>query len=461
MESAVGFALAVVLHPDVAAHRNPPPPSATLVTASVVPLPGDVDCNSPAVWDVENRVQTLKVVTSAAGQTGVADGARWDRMGDWAPSLLVDPPPGRLWMESVIADEAGTWYGFYHNEIPAMVCGRPELAMPRIGAARSFDQGASWEDLGIVLEAPPGSEACGTSNQYFVGGVGDMSVVLDHDQTYLYLYFSQYSAEPAAQGIAVARLPWARRDEPVGQVDVWTEGVWLPPEDVEGVDDASTPFIYASSAATYGDGSQGFDDDPSLAALERLRPLNLYGWTKHAFDLLVTRTLSKAKERPPQWAGLKFFNVYGPNEYHKGKMISVVKVKHDEVAAGGPAKLFKSDQPGLADGQQQRDFIWVGDVADVMLWLLDTPRVSGLFNLGTGQARSYLDLAHAVCDAAGQPRQVEFVDMPTKLRGQYQSFTQADMTRLRAAGYPGQFTPLEDGIRRYVRDYLASFDLYA
>ena len=160
-------------------------------------------------------------------------------------------------------------------------------------------------------------------------------------------------------------------------------------------------------------------------------------------------------------AGLKFFNVYGPNEYHKGPMISVVKVKHDEVAAGKPARLFKSDVPGLPDGQQQRDFIWVGDVAEVMLWLLDTPRVSGLFNLGTGQARSYLDLAHAVCDAAGQPRQVEFVDMPTKLRGQYQSFTQADMRKLRDAGYSGQFTPLEAGVRRYIQEYLATEDPYA
>jgi ADP-L-glycero-D-manno-heptose 6-epimerase len=219
-------------------------------------------------------------------------------------------------------------------------------------------------------------------------------------------------------------------------------------------------FIYASSAATYGDGSQGFDDDPSPAALERLRPLNLYGWTKHAFDMLVTRTLMKQRERPPQWVGLKFFNVYGPNEYHKGKMISVVKVKHDEVAAGGPARLFRSDQPGLPDGQQKRDFIWVGDVIDVMLWLMDTPSVNGLFNLGTGQARSYLDLAHAVCDAAGRPRQIEFIDMPTALRGQYQSFTQAPMDRIRAAGYAGQFTPLEEGIRRYVQDHLTQADPY-
>jgi ADP-L-glycero-D-manno-heptose 6-epimerase len=219
-------------------------------------------------------------------------------------------------------------------------------------------------------------------------------------------------------------------------------------------------LVYASSAATYGDGAQGFDDDASVAALSRLRPLNLYGWTKHAFDLLVTRHLIGQREQPPQWAGLKFFNVYGPNEYHKGKMISVVKVKYDEVAAGGPARLFRSDQAGLADGAQARDFIWVGDVVDVLLWLLDTPSVSGLFNLGTGQARSYLDLAHAVCDSAGRPRSVAFIDMPASLVGQYQSYTRAPMDRLRAAGYAGQFTPLEEGIRRYIHNHLAAADPY-
>jgi ADP-L-glycero-D-manno-heptose 6-epimerase len=219
-------------------------------------------------------------------------------------------------------------------------------------------------------------------------------------------------------------------------------------------------MVYASSAATYGNGAQGFDDDPTLAALERLRPLNLYGWTKHAFDLLVARRLTKLPNRPPQWAGLKFFNVYGPNEYHKGRMISVVKVKYDEVATGGAARLFKSDQPDLADGAQARDFIWVGDVVDVMLWLLDTPAVSGLFNLGTGRARTYLDLAHAVSDSAGQPRSVQFIDMPAALQGQYQSFTQAPMDRLRSAGYAGQFTPLEEGIRRYVQDHLGAPDRY-
>ncbi|MGH7212881.1 MAG: ADP-glyceromanno-heptose 6-epimerase [Acetobacteraceae bacterium] len=219
-------------------------------------------------------------------------------------------------------------------------------------------------------------------------------------------------------------------------------------------------FLYASSAATYGDGSAGFDDDGSLAALARLRPLNLYGWTKHAFDQRVARMVAAGEARPPQWAGLKFFNVFGPNEYHKGSMVSVVKVKYYEVAAGKPPRLYQSDQVDLADGAQARDFIWVGDVVDVLLWLLDDPAVSGLFNVGTGRARTYLDLAHAVCDAAGRPRAVEFVEMPEQLRGQYQSFTEASTARLRAAGFPGQFTSLEDGIRRYVQDHLSQPDPY-
>jgi ADP-L-glycero-D-manno-heptose 6-epimerase len=217
-------------------------------------------------------------------------------------------------------------------------------------------------------------------------------------------------------------------------------------------------LIYASSAATYGDGSAGFGDDATIASLEKLRPLNLYGWTKHAFDLRVARAVATRQPHPPQWVGLKFFNVYGPNEYHKGRMISVVKVKHDEVAGGGAARLFRSTEPGLADGAQRRDFIWVGDVVDVLLWLHASPEVCGLFNVGTGHARTYLDLAHAVCDAAGVPRKIEFIDMPDALRGQYQSFTEASMTRLRAAGYAGQFTPLEEGVRRYVQDHLAQPD---
>jgi ADP-L-glycero-D-manno-heptose 6-epimerase len=221
---------------------------------------------------------------------------------------------------------------------------------------------------------------------------------------------------------------------------------------------AGVRLVYASSAATYGDGAHGFDDDPAL--LPRLRPLNLYGWTKHSFDLAVAGMLARGEKRPPQWVGLKFFNVYGPNEYHKGHMVSAVKVMHDALAAGGPARLFRSDRPEIADGAQQRDFIWVGDLVDVMLWLLDGGPAEGLFNLGTGRARSYLELAHAVCDALGRPLDVTFIDMPAALRGQYQSFTEARMDRLRAAGYAGQFTPLEEGVRRYVQSHLAAKDPY-
>jgi len=224
---------------------------------------------------------------------------------------------------------------------------------------------------------------------------------------------------------------------------------------VQWCTDAGKRLIYASSAATYGDGSAGFDDGE---ALSRLRPLNAYGWSKHFVDRRVARLAAQGSPLPPQWVGLKFFNVYGPNEYHKGRMISVVKVKYDEVAAGGAARLFRSTTPGLADGEQRRDFIWIGDVVDVLLWLLDSPDVTGLFNLGSGRARTYVDLANAVCDAAGVARQIEFIDMPDALRGQYQSFTEASVTRLRAAGYAGQFTPLEEGVRRYVQDYLKQSD---
>jgi len=225
---------------------------------------------------------------------------------------------------------------------------------------------------------------------------------------------------------------------------VWATNVDLPQRLFDWCVRHEAQFIYASSAATYGDGRNGFDDDP--AHLTSLRPLNLYGWTKHAFDLRVRA----AHARPRQCVGLKFFNVYGPNEYHKGHMISVVKRKYDEVAAGHPARLFRSDRPDVADGEQQRDFIHVDDTVDAMLWLLDHPDVSGLFNLGTGEARSYRDLAHAVCDAAGRPRAIETIDMPAALHGQYQSYTRARMDRLRVAGYDRPFTSLEDGVARYV-----------
>ncbi|MEO8557736.1 MAG: ADP-glyceromanno-heptose 6-epimerase [Rhodospirillales bacterium] len=217
---------------------------------------------------------------------------------------------------------------------------------------------------------------------------------------------------------------------------------------------AKVPLIYASSAATYGDGSQGFDDDKAIAALQRLRPLNLYASSKHDTDLAIRRMLDAGQPAPPHWAGLKFFNVYGPHEHHKGEQRSIVNKLYDEITARGRAKLFRSHNPDYQDGGQLRDFIWVGDCVDVMLWLLDGKSVSGFFNVGTGQARSFLDVAQATFAAMDRTRDIEFIDMPLSLRDKYQYYTQAEMTRLRAAGYRRAFTSLEHGVRHYVRDYL-------
>ena len=218
------------------------------------------------------------------------------------------------------------------------------------------------------------------------------------------------------------------------------------------------PYVYASSAATYGDGSAGFDDDP--AALASLRPLNPYGWSKLVFDRFVLHEVGEGRAQPPQWVGLKFFNVYGPNEYHKGSMQSVVAQKYPLVAAGKPVTLFASAHPDYPDGGQMRDFIYVADCVDVMLWLLENRRVSGLFNLGTGKARSFADLAAALSAAAGAEPRIEFIPTPEALRGRYQYFTEANMRRLRAAGYRREFTGLEDGVRDYVQRYLSRADRY-
>ena len=223
---------------------------------------------------------------------------------------------------------------------------------------------------------------------------------------------------------------------------------------------AQVPLIYASSAATYGDGSQGFDDEGSIAALARLRPLNGYGWSKHLFDRWVARELAEGQAAPPQWAGLKFFNVYGPNEHHKGGMRSVALQLFEQLSAGQPATLFQSHRPDYADGGQLRDFVWVGDCVAVMLWLLDNPGVSGLFNVGSGKARSFLDLAHAVFAALGRPAEVRFVPTPEAIRERYQYFTEGRIEKLRAAGYDRPATSLEDGVRQFVQDFLQQPDPY-
>lgn len=219
-------------------------------------------------------------------------------------------------------------------------------------------------------------------------------------------------------------------------------------------------LIYASSAATYGDGQAGFNDEFSSTALARLQPLNGYGWSKHLFDRRVADIVEAGGPRPRQWAGLKFFNVYGPNEYHKGAQQSVPVQIYPRAKAGEPAVLFKSHNPKFADGGQMRDFVWIDDCVDVMLWLYDNPQVNGLFNMGTGQARSFADLAKAVFAALGKQPNIRFVDTPEEIRAKYQYFTEAKMVRLRDAGYRKPFTALEDGITRYVQDFLHTADPY-
>jgi ADP-L-glycero-D-manno-heptose 6-epimerase len=221
-----------------------------------------------------------------------------------------------------------------------------------------------------------------------------------------------------------------------------------------------TPFIYASSAATYGDADKGFSDEWSPAALRRLKPLNLYGWSKHLFDLVVAERCSRGEKLPPQWAGLKFFNVFGPNEYHKGEMMSLIAKRFDDAKSGKSVKLFKSHRPGIEDGEQRRDFIYVDDAVAVIRWLLDSPSVSGIFNVGTGHARSFRDLVLAMFSALGRVPNIEYAEMPPAIRDRYQYFTQCEVENLRRAGYNAGFTPLEDAVADYVTQFLDRADRY-
>lgn len=223
--------------------------------------------------------------------------------------------------------------------------------------------------------------------------------------------------------------------------------------------DRQRRFVYASSAATYGNGAQGFEDQDDFESLAALRPLNAYGWSKALFDVFAARQAAR-EYAPPQWAGLKFFNVYGPNEGHKGPMRSVATQIWPSVRDGQSVQLFKSYREGVPDGGQKRDFVYVRDVADVVAWLLASPEVNGVFNLGSGKARTFEDLARAVFAAAGKPPQIDYIPMPATLRDRYQYFTEARMQRLAEAGYSGGFTTLEAGIEDYVRGFLATDDPY-
>lgn len=222
------------------------------------------------------------------------------------------------------------------------------------------------------------------------------------------------------------------------------------------------PLVYASSAATYGAGEWGYNDDHSIS--HQLKPLNPYGVSKNEFDKWVLHQ----KDHPPFWAGLKFFNVYGPNEYHKGRMASVIWHSYRQIQEAGLVKLFRSHKPEYRDGQQLRDFIYVKDVLKVCYWLMQTSleqpdkneQLSGIYNLGTGKARTFEDLVKATFSGMDKAANIEYIDMPEDIRDKYQYFTEANMRKLKAAGYAGDFYSLEEGVDDYVRNYLVSGKYY-
>ena len=216
----------------------------------------------------------------------------------------------------------------------------------------------------------------------------------------------------------------------------------------------NTPIIYASSAATYGMGEFGYDDNHEI--VEKLKPLNPYGDSKNDFD----KWALKQDKQPPFWAGLKFFNVYGPNEYHKGRMASVIFHAFKQIGETGKMKLFRSHNPDFKDGEQLRDFVYVKDLVDVIVWLMENKPASGLYNLGTGKARTFVDLVKATFAAMDKEAVIEFIDTPEDIRDKYQYFTEANMNKLISAGYDKGFTSLEDGVGDYVGNYLKTGSYY-
>ncbi len=228
VRAIVGIATTLLLGWDALGAQGPRTPSARLVSAPQIQLPGDVDSSNPLMWDWVDGTRQLFVVTSWGGVPIRSSGPSVEQLRKGTPITFTTHPGHGVWMESLLADDGGTWYGYYHHERPADECGRPDRQLPRIGAARSSDQGRTWEDLGIVLDAPDGSAQCGSGNRFVLGGVGDVSALLDANSKDIYLFFSQYSGGVERQGIAVARLAWSDRDAPAGKASVFNDGAWLP-----------------------------------------------------------------------------------------------------------------------------------------------------------------------------------------------------------------------------------------
>jgi hypothetical protein len=214
-------------------------PTAVLAEATDAEFVEDTDSNSPGVWDIVDGRRVLYVLNSHSGRPALSAGRGVTNLMTVGPvAWRGSPPPGGVWMEGVVLDEGGTWYGYYHNEIGSPACSGSAKVSPRIGAARSRDRGLTWEDLGPIVEASVGPLTCATRNHYFLGGVGDFSVALDRQRQYLYFFYTQY-LEPSGVGVSMARMPWAARDQPAGQMDVWQRGAWLAPEWYPLDDDAA------------------------------------------------------------------------------------------------------------------------------------------------------------------------------------------------------------------------------
>lgn len=242
-------------------------PTAQLVRAVPVELPGQIDSNSPAVWEIVDGTPTLIVLTSVAGQPHRAAGIRIGALDEMGPVGFSRRPPHGVWMEAVLADVDGSWYGYYHNEIPAdELCGDPARVVPRIGAARSTDFGATWEDLGVILETPARTHVCDSQNHYFVGGVGDFSAVLDQHSRDVYFFYSQYVSREWGQGVAVARMAWADRDEPAGRLATWTRGVWLPARTFQMADEDDARWLYPVASPIYPVAESWHRDGPDVDA---------------------------------------------------------------------------------------------------------------------------------------------------------------------------------------------------
>ncbi|MEE2745998.1 MAG: ADP-glyceromanno-heptose 6-epimerase [Pseudomonadota bacterium] len=224
--------------------------------------------------------------------------------------------------------------------------------------------------------------------------------------------------------------------------------------------DNNSRLIYASSAATYGNGNLGFFDNDSVDYLKNLKPLNVYGRSKNQFDIWVAEEIKRGSRTPAQWAGVKFFNVYGPNEYHKGYQMSVVPQIYNQIIENGEARLFKSYNSQFKDGEQQRDFVWVGDCVSFMRWLDQSSEISGIFNCGSGTARTFFDVADIIFKAMKREARVRYISMPNNVKQHYQYFTRANMEKPFAAGYTTELTTLESGVTQYVQEYLMTNEKY-